>query len=110
MALGYVRIAASPVLTGEARLRQLAKNRFRCAACVGVACLSTALLGGALLVLAFEGVICIIMAAPLALLWPLSEAVVLTRFSAAAGREMMVQYFFLFSFSLSPAFSGLSTR
>ena len=35
--------------------------------CVGVACLSTALLGGALLVLAFEGVICIIMAAPLAL-------------------------------------------
>jgi hypothetical protein len=35
--------------------------------CVGVACLSTALLGAALLALAFEGVICIIMAAPLAL-------------------------------------------
>jgi hypothetical protein len=35
--------------------------------CVGVACLSTALLGGALLALAFEGAICIVMAAPLAL-------------------------------------------
>jgi hypothetical protein len=35
--------------------------------CVGVACLSTALLGVALLALAFEGVICLIMAVPIAL-------------------------------------------
>jgi len=36
-------------------------------ACIGVACLSVALLGAALLGLAFEGMICIAMAAPLAL-------------------------------------------
>jgi len=35
--------------------------------CLGVACLSTALLGGALLALAFEGVVCLIMAIPIAL-------------------------------------------
>ena len=35
--------------------------------CVGVACLSVALLGGALLALAFEGVVCLIMALPIAL-------------------------------------------
>jgi hypothetical protein len=34
--------------------------------CIGVACLSTGLLAAALLALAFEGVICIIMAAPIA--------------------------------------------
>ena len=32
MAPGYVGTAATPVLPGEARLRRLAKNRFRCAA------------------------------------------------------------------------------
>jgi hypothetical protein len=36
--------------------------------CVGVACLSTMLLGAALLALAFEGVICLVMALPIALL------------------------------------------
>jgi uncharacterized membrane protein YhaH (DUF805 family) len=35
--------------------------------CVGVACLSVALLGGALLALAFEGMVCLIMAIPIAL-------------------------------------------
>jgi hypothetical protein len=34
--------------------------------CIGVACLSTGLLAAALLALAFEGVVCIIMAAPIA--------------------------------------------
>jgi hypothetical protein len=37
------------------------------AACVGVACASTLFLGGFLLLLAFEGVICLIMALPIAL-------------------------------------------
>lgn len=37
------------------------------AGCVGVACLSTILLGGALLALAFEGMVCLIMATPIAL-------------------------------------------
>ena len=37
------------------------------AGCVGVACLSVTLLGAALIALAFEGVICLIMAMPLAL-------------------------------------------
>jgi hypothetical protein len=37
------------------------------AGCVGVACLSIALLGGALIALAFEGVVCLIMAIPIAL-------------------------------------------
>jgi hypothetical protein len=36
-------------------------------ACISVACLSVAILGAALLAFAFEGVICLIMAAPLAL-------------------------------------------
>jgi hypothetical protein len=35
--------------------------------CIGVACLSTALLAAGLLALAFEGMVCIIMAAPIAL-------------------------------------------
>jgi hypothetical protein len=35
--------------------------------CVGVACLAVTLLGGALLALAFEGVVCLIMALPIAL-------------------------------------------
>src|SRR5437764_307839 len=35
--------------------------------CIGVACLSTALLGAALLALAFEGMICLVMAMPIAL-------------------------------------------
>jgi hypothetical protein len=35
--------------------------------CVGVACLSVALLGAALLALAFEGMVCLIMATPIAL-------------------------------------------
>lgn len=36
------------------------------AGCIGVACLSTGLLAAALLALAFEGIVCIIMAAPIA--------------------------------------------
>lgn len=35
--------------------------------CVGVACLSTILLGAALLALAFEGIVCLVMAVPIAL-------------------------------------------
>src|SRR5450755_2604219 len=35
--------------------------------CVGVACLAVALLGGALLALAFEGIVCLMMAVPIAL-------------------------------------------
>ncbi len=37
------------------------------AGCVGVACLSTALLGAALIALAFEGIVCLMMAIPIAL-------------------------------------------
>lgn len=37
------------------------------AGCVGVACLATALLGAALIALAFEGIVCLMMAIPIAL-------------------------------------------
>jgi hypothetical protein len=68
---GWGLFVALPYATGFAAatiygVRQPRSRR----GCVGVACLSTALLAAALLALAFEGIVCIVMAAPIAL--PLS--------------------------------------
>ena len=60
VALPFAMGFAATMLYGARRARSLLAS-------VGVACLSVVLLGGALLALAFEGVVCLIMAAPLAL-------------------------------------------
>ena len=65
---GWGLFVALPFAMGfAAALIYGARQPRRLGGCVGVACLSTALLGVALLALAFEGVICLIMAVPIAL-------------------------------------------
>ena len=59
VALPFTMGFASALIYGARRPRSLN-------GCIGVACLSTALLGAALLALAFEGIVCLIMAAPIA--------------------------------------------
>lgn len=60
VALPFAMGFAASLLYGVRQARSLHAS-------VGVACLSVVLLGGALLALAFEGVVCLIMAAPIAL-------------------------------------------
>jgi len=60
VALPFALGLAAAVIHGQRQPRSVKS-------CIGVACLSTALLGAALLALAFEGMVCLVMAMPIAL-------------------------------------------
>ncbi len=60
VALPFALGLAAAVIHGQPQPRSIKS-------CIGVACLSTALLGAALLALAFEGMVCLVMAMPIAL-------------------------------------------
>jgi hypothetical protein len=65
---GWGMFVALPFVMGFVAALIYAANQPRTRnGCIGVACLSVALLGAALLALAFEGIVCLIMALPLAL-------------------------------------------
>src|ERR1700676_3494580 len=65
---GWGLFVALPFIMGFAAALVFAIPQARTlSGCVGVACLSTILLGAALLALAFEGIVCLIMATPIAL-------------------------------------------